>query len=356
MWWSLLIFWCGAFFHHLSLWWGAALDGAAVPSFFGVVLLSPLGWWCLLLPPCGWWCHMLVVCTPARSHPCVMPSHLKFLLKGRCCKEGEISTTHTTPQNFSPDHHHHPKQQRWPTAGARLHAKNAFCAGLSCGRSLPVVSSGCVGARLFEDTTRRSMDFVVRVALGVYEGGAWVLWCRSLYKGVNVCFSAVNRSTQYESTPALHDDLNAGRQPKKSVYRPLESQKVASERCQDWWKASRRQLWSEHKGRNEVVAPSLTPVVWRKQCPSFFCLSARFRQCLLNGTNHFHLFIMFRVLFKFIACFHVYCGLFDVLHQKYFLTLVSLVLRITKFSTCDLFLSSVLSLHQKRYRWIKLSA
>ena len=47
------------------------------------------------------------------------------------------------------------------------------------GRSLRVASSGRVGARWFEDTTRMSMA-VVRVALRVYAGGAWVLWDRSL--------------------------------------------------------------------------------------------------------------------------------------------------------------------------------
>ena len=65
--------------------------------------------------------------------------------------------------------------KRWATCGPRLHAKDAICAGLACGRGLRVVSSSCVSARWFEDTTRVVMAVVVWVALCVYAGGVWVL-------------------------------------------------------------------------------------------------------------------------------------------------------------------------------------
>ena len=75
-------------------------------------------------------------------------------------------------------------EKRWATADARLHAKTALGAELSCGRSFPVVSSGCVGARWFEDTTRMSMTVVVRGALCVFAGGAWALLGHTLHKDV----------------------------------------------------------------------------------------------------------------------------------------------------------------------------
>ena len=45
------------------------------------------------------------------------------------------------------------RDKRWATSGARL-AKTALCAGLACGRSLRVASSGCVGARWSEEGLR----------------------------------------------------------------------------------------------------------------------------------------------------------------------------------------------------------
>ena len=48
MWWSLILL-GGAAFPPLPS--GAVLGGAAVPSIFGVVLLSPLGWCCFLFHP-----------------------------------------------------------------------------------------------------------------------------------------------------------------------------------------------------------------------------------------------------------------------------------------------------------------
>ncbi len=54
------------------------------------------------------------------------------------------------------------------TSGARLHAKAVRCALLACSRSLRVVPSRSVGARLFECATRMSMAAVVREALCVY--------------------------------------------------------------------------------------------------------------------------------------------------------------------------------------------
>ena len=56
------------------------------------------------------------------------------------------------------------------TSGARLRVKNALCAVPACGQSLRVV-----GARWFEGTTHMSLTVVVRSALCVYAGGAWVL-------------------------------------------------------------------------------------------------------------------------------------------------------------------------------------
>ena len=53
--------------------------------------------------------------------------------------------------------------------------KDALHAGLACGRCLRVVSSGCVGARWFEDTSPASVAVAVREALFVYAGGALLL-------------------------------------------------------------------------------------------------------------------------------------------------------------------------------------
>ena len=58
--------------------------------------------------------------------------------------------------------------------------KIALWAGLACGESLRVVSLGCVGARLFEDTTRHdaSEEFEVTtgndvMAASLTPVGAW---------------------------------------------------------------------------------------------------------------------------------------------------------------------------------------
>ena len=61
--------------------------------------------------------------------------------------------------------------KRWATAGARLHTKTALCAGLACGRG-------------FEESTMTSMTIVVREALCMYAGGAWVPQGRSLVQCV----------------------------------------------------------------------------------------------------------------------------------------------------------------------------
>ena len=58
-----------------------------------------------------------------------------------------------------------------------------FVRVVACGRSLHVVSSGCVGARWFEDSTRMSVAVVVRAALRAYAGGAWEVQGRSLENG-----------------------------------------------------------------------------------------------------------------------------------------------------------------------------
>ena len=67
--------------------------------------------------------------------------------------------------------------------GARLHAKIALCAELACGRSLRLASSGCIGARWFEDASRMSMAVVLREALCVYAESAWVTLCQRPEKG-----------------------------------------------------------------------------------------------------------------------------------------------------------------------------
>ena len=42
------------------------------------------------------------------------------------------------------------RDKRWATSGARHHAKNALYVALECGRSLRVISLGCVCAQWFE--------------------------------------------------------------------------------------------------------------------------------------------------------------------------------------------------------------
>ena len=64
------------------------------------------------------------------------------------------------------------RDKRWATSGARLHAKTALCAGLTCGRSLCVVSLGWFGARWSEDKSRLSMvSLCGRLCACAREGG-----------------------------------------------------------------------------------------------------------------------------------------------------------------------------------------
>ena len=109
------------------------------------------------------------------------------------------NTSTPTPQQFPPGQHSR-RMKRWVTSGARVHATKCFVCGdcvrseLACGFPQAVSLHG--GLRIHRG---RSTDVIVRVALHVYAGGPCVLWDRSLYKGVSVCFSATNCST-----PALH--------------------------------------------------------------------------------------------------------------------------------------------------------